>query len=58
MLFNAQGLLPAGGAPISWNAAGMLLASAAAIGATTLVFHLLFEANTDRMRAFLSRSRT
>jgi peptidoglycan/LPS O-acetylase OafA/YrhL len=55
MMFNERGLLPAGGAPIGWAGAGMMAASGVVVGLTTLVFHLLFEANTDRLRAALSK---
>jgi peptidoglycan/LPS O-acetylase OafA/YrhL len=58
MLYNERGLLPAGGAPIGWTSGGMLLAAAAVVGLMTLAFHLLFEANTDRLRGWLASPRT
>jgi peptidoglycan/LPS O-acetylase OafA/YrhL len=55
MIYHEQGWLPAGGAQMGWTATGLLAAAVAVIAAATAMFHRLFEANTDRLRAVLSR---
>ncbi len=53
MLYFERGLLPQGGAPLSWTSGGMFVAMMLAILAVVAVFKRLFENNTDRLRAFL-----
>ena len=55
MLFNRQGWLLAGGAPMGWSALAMSVGAALAVGVVTVAFHRLFEARTDQLRAVLYR---
>jgi peptidoglycan/LPS O-acetylase OafA/YrhL len=58
MLYNERGLLPRGGVPMTWVSLAMMAGVVVTVGVAALVFHRLFEANTDALRRRLSRTRS
>jgi peptidoglycan/LPS O-acetylase OafA/YrhL len=55
MLYNERGLLPLGGVAMTWIGLAMMAGVVATVGLCALIFHRLFEANTDVLRRLLSR---